>query len=115
IDDLKARLDSASDADYPRLFQDAFPEMNGEINLQTVTYSLAVFVRGLISSDAPIDAYFAGDPDAISDAAKRGMNMFNSERFECFHCHGGSLFTSSMNHEGSIEPERGFHNNGLYN
>lgn len=115
IDVLRGRLVSAQDVDYIHLFENAFPEQGGEINLQTVTYSLAAFVRGLTSSKAPIDAYFAGDPNAISDAAKRGMRMFNSERFECFHCHGGSLFTSSMNHAGSIEPERGFHNNGLYN
>lgn len=115
IDVLQTRLRNAQDADYNALFNEAFPEKSGEITTQTITYALASFVRGLTSSSAPIDAYFAGDPTAISDAAKRGMNMFNSERFECFHCHGGSLFTSSMNHAGSIEPERGFHNNGLYN
>lgn len=116
IDELRQRLLDADDVDYAARFRRAFPDSGEDpINLQNITYALATFVRGLTSSSAPIDAYFAGDSEAISDAAKRGLMMFNSERFECFHCHGGTLFTSSMSHEGQIEPERGFHNDGLFN
>lgn len=112
---LRKRLLAAEDVDYKQQFADAFPDKDGEITMETIVFALASFIRGLTSFNAPMDAYLAGDRDAISDAAKRGMNMFNDERFECFHCHGGALFTASMNHEGSMEPERGFHNNGLYN
>lgn len=116
IDELRTRLLAAEDVDYRARFQAAFPDSGDDaVNLQNITYALATFVRGLTSSSAPIDDYFAGDSSALSDAAKRGLSMFNSERFECFHCHGGTLFTSSLAHEGQIEPERGFHNDGLFN
>lgn len=113
---LRTRLQSAADVDYPSLFDTAFPSQAGEaITLQNITRALATFQRGMVSASAPIDRYFEGDSEAISDSAKRGLNLFNSERFECFHCHGGPTFSSSLNHEGSLEAERAFHNNGLFN
>lgn len=116
IGELRTRLEQAPDIDYSALFKAAFPEKVDEaITLETITFALATFQRGLLSANAPIDRYFAGDTDALSDSAKRGMNLFHSERFECFHCHGGPTFSSSLNHAGAIEAERAFHNNGLFN
>lgn len=115
-DELFARLRNAEDVDYSKLFDEAFAaDAPDTLNLQNITRALATFQRGMISASAPIDAYFAGDSDAISPAAKRGMNLFHHERFECFHCHGGPTFSSSLNHENTIEAERAFHNNGLFN
>ncbi|MEO0541940.1 MAG: di-heme enzyme, partial [Cyanobacteria bacterium P01_A01_bin.105] len=44
-----------------------------------------------------------------------GEVLFNSERLECFHCHGGLNFSDSTHHERSGFTEIAFHNTGLYN
>ena len=116
IDVLAPRLRTATDIDYEALFAAAFPDVEGDrITLQYILYGLASFQRGILSTDAPIDRYFAGDRDAISPSAKRGMDLFHSERLECFHCHGGPIFSASLDHNNALEPERPFHNNGLFN
>jgi len=43
------------------------------------------------------------------------MELFFSERLECFHCHGGFNFTDSTTHANTSVGRVGFHNNGLYN
>jgi cytochrome c peroxidase len=43
------------------------------------------------------------------------MQLFFSERLECFHCHGGFNFTDSTTHENTRVDSVGFHNTGLYN
>jgi len=77
--------------------------------------SIASFVRSIVSFNSPYDRYLAGDADALTPAAERGMELFFSERLECFHCHGGFNFTDSTTHANSEISQVGFHNNGLYN
>ena len=43
------------------------------------------------------------------------MELFFSERLECFHCHGGFNFTDSTTHANARIDRIGFHNTGLYN
>jgi cytochrome c peroxidase len=68
-----------------------------------------------VSFNAPYDRYLAGDASALTPAAEKGLELFFSERLECFHCHGGFNFTDSTTHENSTVEQFGFHNNGLYN
>jgi cytochrome c peroxidase len=77
--------------------------------------AIAAFVRTINSFDAPYDRYLAGDASAMSAAAQRGMELFFSERLECFHCHGGFNFTDSTTHATSNVDRVGYHNTGLYN
>lgn len=112
--ELFARL--ASDPVYTKLFGEAFPERNGMIDLGTVTKALAAFERTLISANAPYDRFrYGGDKNAISTAAKRGEQLFFSEKLECFHCHGGVHLTDNLVHSRKPLAEFGFHNNSLYN
>lgn len=111
--ELVAKLDP--DRHYQELFRAAFPDQPRPINLKNTTRALAAFERTLISTDSPYDRYTRGDTGALSDAAKRGMTLFLSERLECFHCHGGFNFADSVDHAKLPEPERAFHNTGLYN
>jgi cytochrome c peroxidase len=99
---------------YTDLFADAFPADADPFTLTNVTYALASFERSLLSGDSAYDRHVGGDPDALSAAAKRGLELFNSERLECFHCHGGFNFQDSVAYAG--KPARGgiFHNTGLY-
>ena len=50
----------------------------------------------------------------MSEAAQRGMELFFSERTECYHCHGGFLFTNAVRTAARPEPVPAFFNTGLY-
>ena len=73
-----------------------------EITTRRAAYALAQFQRTLVSSDSRFDRYAGGDDAAMTAAELRGMELFYSERTECFHCHATRLFTDNR-----------FHNNGL--
>lgn len=112
--ELRARL--AADPLYVELFAAAFPDAADPITLGNVVRALASFQRALISGDSPFDRYvYRGEDAALSASALRGLELFNSERLECFHCHGGFNFTDSLAEDRSQTEEIGFHNTGLYN
>lgn len=105
-----------ADLEYQRLFQVSFPEVEGEISISTITKSLAAFQRTLISGRSPYDRYvYQRDATAMSDSAKRGLDLFFSEKLECYHCHGSFNLTDAVTVAGSAFTELPFHNNGLYN
>lgn len=104
-----------NNSDYIEAFQAAFPDVNEPINMSSITDALASFLRSLTSFDAPYDRYLEGDLAALSPEALRGMELFFSERLECFHCHGGFLFSGASVHEGQSLPDQPFFNTGLYN
>ncbi|MCY1033083.1 di-heme enzyme, partial [Corallococcus sp. BB11-1] len=82
----------------------------------TLTRSLSAFQRALISGTAPYDRYlYGGAVEALSPAAKRGMELFLSERLECDHCHSGFNFQDATVHDATPEPILPYHNTGLYN
>ena len=105
----------ATEPGYRRLTQLAFPNDKDPFSVLNAVRAISAFVRSIISFEAPYDHYLAGDVDAISDSAVRGMELFFSERLECFHCHGGFNFTDSTTHASTSVERVGFHNNGLYN
>lgn len=75
-------------------YAQAFREVFGEPpSLRAVTYAIAAFERTLVSYNSPFDRYQAGDDQALSPAALRGMELFFSEKGDCFHCHVGPDFT----------------------
>jgi len=101
---------------YQQLFTAAYPGESDPFTVDHVAKGIASFVSTLISGNSPYDkATFQGDPSAMSEAARRGQELFFSERLECFHCHGGFNFTQSVNHAGVVLDQAEFHNNGLYN
>jgi cytochrome c peroxidase len=101
---------------YQDLFPRAFPGDDDPIRLDPIVKAIAAFQRTLISGDAPYDRFVYGkDDSALSASAKRGKDLFFSERAECFHCHGGFNFSDSVTFEGKAFLEVAFHNTGLYN
>ena len=101
---------------YENLFAAAFPEAKEKFTLNQITNALASFVRSMISANSPYDRYrYQKDKNAISDSAKRGEDLFFSERLECFDCHAGFNFSGSQKFVGRESAELGFENNGLYN
>lgn len=104
------------DAVYERLFASAFPKAKERFTIDQIVRSLASFVRSLVSGNSPYDKYrYGGEKNAISEAAKRGEELFFSERMECFDCHVGFNLSGSQVYEGRSTAELGFENNGLYN
>ena len=103
-----------ADPFYASAFPAAFPDRPAP-DLFTVTRALAAFQRSLISVTSPYDRFKRLDEeDAISDAAKRGEQLFFDHRFECYHCHSGVHFTDTIQTALMPEGEVGYHNTGLY-
>ena len=100
---------------YRALFPAAFPGERDPFVLANVTRAIAAFERTLLSGASAYDRFHGGEAGAMSEAARRGETLFLSERLECFHCHGGFLFTGTVDHLGKANPEVEFHNTGLYN
>jgi cytochrome c peroxidase len=111
---LMSRL--AADAVYRRLFAQAFPGVPEPFTVANLAKAIACFERTISSGDSPYDEYLSGDDrNAISDAAKRGEQLFYSEKMECHHCHNGFTFSADLDYFGKGFPEVQFQNNGLYN
>lgn len=96
--EMPARL--SADSRYVRWFADAFPNESPSITLDHVVKAIASFERTLISGNSGYDRAQRGDTKAMSASAKRGAELFFSEKMECFHCHGGFNFTGTT--EGRI-------------
>jgi cytochrome c peroxidase len=113
-ENLPAILQRFDTEDYRRLFYNAFGEE--EPNIDKIVKAISSFVRSLTSFDSPFDDYaYRAQDDALSESQLRGLELFFSERFECFHCHGGFNFTQSSKHEFQPLDLQPFHNTGLYN
>lgn len=104
-----------NDENYREAFPAAFPGDSDPYSVLNAVRAIASFVRSIVSYDAPYDRYLAGDEGALSPSQVRGMELFFSERLECFHCHGGINFTDSSTHARAAVDTFGFHNTGLYN
>lgn len=101
---------------YLQMFSAAFPEDPDPLTLANVTKAIACFERTLLSGGSPYDRYRTKrDLSAISPSARRGEDLFFSEKTECFHCHGGFNLTETVDHVGKGFLEVEFHNTGLYN
>ena len=111
------------DALYPQMFADAFPDESDPINLDSITKALGAFQRSVVSFSSKVDRWQAGDRTALDESQQRGMALFFGgtnaagveDAFECFHCHGGFLFSQASDDAGQVFDQKFFMNNGLYN
>lgn len=99
----------AADPLYQQLFAEAYPGETERFVLLNVVDAIASFGATLISGRAALDQ------DAVDTSVRRGEDLFNSERLECFHCHGAFNFAQSVQGEHSLVDTAEFKNNGLYN
>jgi cytochrome c peroxidase len=82
---------------YKNDFLEAFGD---SASAYTITRALAQFERTLIQEPTAFDDYVNGNPEAFSQAAKRGFELFYGKA-GCDGCHSGPLMTNF-----------GFYNNG---
>lgn len=80
---------------YRKLFQEVF---GGEITIQDVGRAVASFQRTILSGNSAVDKYdLGGDQNALSDSAKRGLELFRGKA-RCTRCHSGFNFTDEKFH-----------------
>jgi len=105
LDRVTAKL--AAKEEYPALFHAAFDST--EITAEKIGLALENFLLTLTAHEAKFDHAMRGQATLSADE-RRGFELFMTEydprtgQFggDCFHCHGGPLFSDHQ-----------FHNNGL--
>lgn len=98
-----------SDESYANDFENAFGSVG--VTPDRIATSIASFERTIVVDDTPFDRYLAGDEDAISPAAKRGMVLYAGKGL-CVECHDGANFTDNSFHNigvASSDEGRGGH------
>ena len=106
----------ASGEDDVALFREAFGVAQGAITLDVIVKAIASFERTLVSADSPFDRYlYRDDRSALTAEARRGMELFFSDRLACAQCHSGFNLSGPTIHQGSAPVPPSFHNTGLYN
>ena len=84
-------------AAYQAQFQEIF---GGPATADNVPQALAAYMRTIIGGNTAYDRWKAGDESAVSDAAKRGYDVF--QKAKCDECHAGVLFTDLVFHNVGI-------------
>src|SRR5438093_1905916 len=69
----------------------------GDISPDNIAKAIAAFERTLISTNSPFDRFIGGDKSALSEAAKRGLELFQGKA-RCVLCHNGPNFTDNKFH-----------------
>lgn len=81
--------------EYEASFKDLF---GSEVSYGKVLNALVAYLQTLESSaDNPYLAFKAGDADALSPQARRGMNLFEGKA-GCVQCHSGDLLSDGQFH-----------------
>lgn len=97
----------SADPAYAPLFAAAFG--SGNITSDNIGLAIENFLLTRLSFDSKLDRSIKGEA-ILTEEEQRGFELFFTESeprlgkrgADCFHCHGGALFT-----------DHGFHNNGL--
>jgi len=84
----------ASDPRYPEKFKAAFG--TEEVTAERMSKAITQFIRSIISYNSKFHKFLRHEVE-LTDAEKRGHDMFFSEVADCFHCHGGTaLLTNNL-------------------
>lgn len=92
LDEVVAKLNKIEG--YKKQFQKVF---GTEVNADGIAKALAAFERTVLSGGAPYDRFKAGDTNALSEPAQRGMKVFFN-RGHCSACHVGPNFNDGAFH-----------------
>ena len=102
----------SSDPTYPNQFRDAFGTR--ELSGTRLGLALEQFLLTLISQDSKFDRA-ARRLETLTDQEQLGLKLFITESdparglrgADCFHCHGGNLFTSHQFANNGLEERSG--------
>ncbi len=75
-------------------YREKFRQVFGteDFNIDHVASAIATFERTIISGNSAFDKFRAGDRNALTEAARRGMDLFFNQ-VKCNQCHFGINFT----------------------
>ena len=90
------------DSDYPRLFYEAFGVEN--FDSSHVAKAIAQFERTLISSNSKFDLFIRNEIN-LTTSELRGMEIYMTEKGDCFHCHSYPFLTDNDFHNNGLDPE----------
>jgi len=101
----------ASMPEYVEQFSAAFPGEREPLTFDNVARAIEAFEATLITPDSAFDRYLAGDPEALTQAQKSGLEAFMNKG--CVACHQGVNvggqgyfpFGVAQRPAGSIRPE----------
>jgi cytochrome c peroxidase len=96
----------AQDPKLSASWNDTFGELDMKDvdgNAAKVAKALASYITKLDATDAPFDAFVAGDSNAISSSAQRGLQFFIRDG-GCLRCHFGPWFSDGAFHSVGIGP-----------
>jgi cytochrome c peroxidase len=98
-------------AGYGPLFAKAFG--SPEVTMTRIAQAIATYERTVVAGNSPFDRYTAGDKDAMSAEAVRGMTLFNGKA-NCKTCHAGFNFTDEQYHNLGVGMDRAAPDLGRY-
>lgn len=82
--------------EYRRLFSQAFPENDLDIEVTEIYTAIAAFESSLISLNSRYDQYAHGYHGALNQNEIEGLNVFRSFVARCAECHTPPLFTNQQ-------------------
>lgn len=82
---------------YPSMFENAFGK-GSKPYPYLAAKAIATFVRTLVSGNSLFDNYLRGNQNSLNPLAKKGKELFYSERIGCSKCHSGFLLTDEKFH-----------------
>ena len=80
-------------AEYQKMFEEAYPTY--KLSKWSITNALAHYVISLRSFNSPFDQYVRGERAEISEAVKRGFNLFMGKA-ACGTCHFAPTFNGTV-------------------
>ncbi len=83
---------------YRKQFASAFRR---DPNVEDMARTLASYVRTILSGDSPLDRYLNGESQALSDMARRGLEIFRGKG-NCTACHVGPNFSDERFHNTGV-------------
>ncbi|HBR59785.1 MAG: cytochrome-c peroxidase [Deltaproteobacteria bacterium] len=107
-DVMEARL--AFIPEYRERFQDVFGDEWPLIN--NAWKAIAAFERTLVQRDTPFDKYMNDDGDALGEAEKRGLALFQGKA-NCVECHNGPLFSDQKYYNLGVPRHDGWLEDGM--
>jgi cytochrome c peroxidase len=79
-------------------YRDQFRKVFGtDVTPENIAKAIASFERTVLSGNAPFDKFKAGDTNALSASAQRGLKLFTGKA-RCSACHAGPNFTDDSFH-----------------
>ena len=82
------------DEDYPRMFQESYPDDPQMISRENIKDAIAEFMRSLITPNSRFDQWLGGNTEALNEQEQEGYALF--KRYGCASCHQGANVGGNM-------------------